>query len=193
MTTVSIHQSAYFPWMVYFDRIRRSDVHVILDHVQFERGSFINRQKAKDGSWLTVPVTNKGGRICDVKIRGNDWKHRHLKTIKQQYGLDASPYISQDTSLADMLQWQYMALAGELGIETEHYSSFWQLPYETFGKKQDLVLNICKHFNADTYLSGPLGRNYLDMLAFQEAGIKVEFDDNPTDTRTVLEYLAEKK
>jgi hypothetical protein len=40
---VSINQPAYLPWLGYFDRIAASDVHVVLDHVQFEKNSYINR------------------------------------------------------------------------------------------------------------------------------------------------------
>ncbi|MGO8710493.1 MAG: WbqC family protein [Rhizomicrobium sp.] len=56
---ISIHQPAYLPWLGFFDRIAGSDVFIVLDNVQFERNSFINRNRIKtpDGPiWLTVPV-----------------------------------------------------------------------------------------------------------------------------------------
>mgnify|MGYP000520569925 CR=1 FL=1 len=34
---ISAHQPAYMPWLGYLDRIRRSDVFVFLDTVQFEK------------------------------------------------------------------------------------------------------------------------------------------------------------
>ena len=34
---VAIHQPLYFPWLGYLDRMARSDLFVVLDHVQFER------------------------------------------------------------------------------------------------------------------------------------------------------------
>ena len=40
---VSINQPAYMPWLGYFDRIDASDLYVVLDHVQFEKNSFVNR------------------------------------------------------------------------------------------------------------------------------------------------------
>ncbi|MGB1287807.1 MAG: WbqC family protein, partial [Aggregatilineales bacterium] len=33
MTTISIHQPQYIPWVPYFDKIDRSDVFVFLDTV----------------------------------------------------------------------------------------------------------------------------------------------------------------
>ena len=35
---VSIHQPNYLPWLGYFDKIKRSDLFVIFDDVQFPRG-----------------------------------------------------------------------------------------------------------------------------------------------------------
>ena len=56
---ISINQPAYLPWLGYFDRIAKSDVHVVLDHVQFEKNSMVNRNRvyAPNGEiMLTVPV-----------------------------------------------------------------------------------------------------------------------------------------
>ena len=39
----------------------------------------------------------------------------------------------------------------------------------------ELLVEICKNLNATTYLSGPSGRDYLDIQLFDAAGIKVEF------------------
>ncbi len=67
---LSINQPAYLPWPGYFDRIARSDLHVVLDHVQFEKNSFINRNRilgANGPCWLTVPVRTKG-RFGDLQI-----------------------------------------------------------------------------------------------------------------------------
>ena len=63
MKTLSINQPAYIPWAGYFDRIAKSDVHIILDHVQFEKNSLINRNyiASKDGpQLLTIPVLHQG-------------------------------------------------------------------------------------------------------------------------------------
>ena len=42
---ISINQPAYIPWLGYFDRIDYADIHIVLDHVQFEKNSFTNRNK----------------------------------------------------------------------------------------------------------------------------------------------------
>src|SRR5690349_4906262 len=72
---VSINQPAYFPWLGYFHRIATSDLHIVLDHVQFEKNSFVNRNRVRtvEGSaWMTVPVKTSGKfgdlPICELEI-----------------------------------------------------------------------------------------------------------------------------
>lgn len=61
-----------------------------------------------------------------------------------------------------------------LGINTPlRYSS----QTKSSATKSHLVLELCQSFGATTYLSGPLGRDYLDLYAFQVAGIEVLFHD----------------
>ena len=60
---ISINQPAYLPWLGYFDRIAKSDLHIILDNVQFEKNSMANRNRIKTpqgDSLLTVPVKMRG-------------------------------------------------------------------------------------------------------------------------------------
>jgi len=61
------------------------------------------------------------------------------------------------------------------------------LNIEGFGTER--LVNICKKLNADTYLSGPSGRDYLDESKF--ANIKVEYMDwnPPTDLSALHHYL----
>ena len=60
--TISIHQPAYNPWLGYINKISLSDLFIFLDTVQFEKNSFINRNKIKTPQgtmWLTIPVQSK--------------------------------------------------------------------------------------------------------------------------------------
>ena len=45
------------------------------------------------------------------------------------------------------------------------------------GYKSELVLNMCKAVNADTYISGALGKNYIDNEAFERNNIKVVYQN----------------
>jgi hypothetical protein len=65
-------------------------------------------------------------------------------------------------------------LLTSLGIGTRIlYSS--DLPVRE--KKQELILGLCRHVGATTYISGALGRNYLDPALFKSAGIELLYQD----------------
>lgn len=45
------------------------------------------------------------------------------------------------------------------------------------GRKSALVLDMCQKLGASAFIFGALGRNYADLPSFEQAGIKVIFQD----------------
>jgi hypothetical protein len=182
---VSIHQPAYLPWMGYFDKIKNSDIFVYLDMVQFERGSFINRNKIKGDLWLTVPIKKKGkfGQcIMDVEIDNTQkWRAKHLKTIYQTYCKEdgfhnkfvrlKNMYNKNHDKLTDFLIEQLRFFLEEFEIKVQVVKA-----RDIKGKKSELVANICKELGATKYISGRLGKNYLDESLFN--GIEIEYQED---------------
>ena len=189
---VSINQPAYLPWLGYFQRIATSDLHVVLDHVQFEKNSFTNRNKVRtrEGScWLTVPVRTKGkfGSLFIDRLeiaQDTSWEEKHWATLKMNYA--RAPYFAEHapffeaiyshrhSSLNPLMRQLTAYLLRVFGIRTPLLFSS-EMPVE--GAKDELVLNLCRSAGATTYLSGALGRNYLREELFHEAGIKVEYQE----------------
>ena len=189
---VSINQPAYLPWLGYFERIARSDVHVVLDHVQFEKNSFTNRNKicGPNGvTWLTVPVATKG-RFGDLAINtlaispGNPWAKKHWRTISMTYrkapyfgaheAFFAEAFVRPWERLNDLTEHVTGYLLEQFGIETKLMRSS---EMDVQSVKSELVLEICRKCGADAYLSGALGRDYLEVDKFTAADIGVEFQD----------------
>lgn len=189
---VSINQPAYLPWLGYFQRIAVSDLHIVLDHVQFEKNSFVNRNKIRSKEapvWLTVPVSTKG-KFGELSIAGLEfapnqpWQKKHWAGIKQNYGKAPhfaryapayeALYAQEWPSFAPMVMAFLRQHLDDLGIITPLRCSS-EMVIE--GTKSDLVLNICRATGAMTYLSGALGRNYLDEASFRHAGISVEYQN----------------
>lgn len=188
---VSIHQPAYLPWLGYFDRIRRSDLFIFLDMVQFQRNSFQNRNKIKTGNgpaWLTVPVRLKNHfetTIADIEIdETQDWRKKHLRSIEQSYSRApdfaekfarlSALYQDRQNRLAPFCLTQLRFWLDELRIDTPIVLASEQ---SVGGRKSDLVLALCRHVGATKYLSGPLGRGYLNEGEFAAAGIELEYHD----------------
>lgn len=189
--TISIHQPAYLPWLGYFDKIRSADCFVYLDTVQFQKQSFQNRNKIRTADgwvWLTVPVETKG-KLYDTQLKDLtinprvDWRRKHRASIEMNYRkaphYDAvmawlAPFYDRDwPGLSDLCFEMMLAFNRALGIETEIVKASDLTSVE--GSKGDLVLNLCRALDADRYLSGSLGRDYLDPEAFQTAGIDLTF------------------
>lgn len=191
---ISINQPAYMPWLGYFDRIEASDVHVILDHVQFEKNSLVNRNKVRtpDGwSWLSIPLKQKGkfGELAINTLEYADygkWKSRHIKSIQANYARapqfkDIFPEISNlfeiesdNSKFLNDIERMNQYFLDYLGIKTDiiYCSELGEL-----GKGSEMILNICSRLQADEYLSGPFGRDYLEQDKFKEKGIDIRFHD----------------
>ena len=189
---VSIQQPAYLPWLGHFDRIARSDVHIALDHVQFQKNSFINRNKIRTvqgWTWLSVPVKTKNRfgnlPICEIETaETRSWRRKHWDSIRFNYA--KAPFFAEHAPffngvygrdwprLSGLIRATTDYLLGALGIGTRIlYSS--EMTAE--GNKEALVLNLCREVGANTYLSGPFGRDYLDPQGFKDAGIRLLFHD----------------
>lgn len=191
---VSIHQPAYLPWMGYIDKIARSDVFIYLDTVQFQKGSFQNRNKilsANGPQWLTVPVETKG-KLFDVPLKdlpiatSQNWQRKHAASLTQAYRktpefarvwADLEPYYTEPWDrLSDLCHAMLEMVLRHTGpFDTKIVKASDIAAVDS--RKSDLVLALCRAVGADTYLSGSLGRDYLDLDSFAAAGIAVEFQD----------------
>ena len=189
---ISINQPAYLPWPGYFARILKSDLHVVLDHVQFEKNSLVNRNKIRTSNgwtWLTVPVKtkNKFGNlpIYQLEISNNsNWASKHLTALKLNYSRSPHCKLHIDffddlfsrtwTKFCPLVDSLNLYLLQVLNINTRLVkSSSLSLQHN----KSRMILEICKNFGATTYLSGPFGRDYLDEQLFIENGIEIQYHD----------------
>ncbi len=176
----------------YFHRIAVADVHIVLDHVQFEKNSYTNRNKirTRDGwCWLTVPVKTAGKfgnlPINEIEIANEKkWTLKHWESLRLNYA--NAPFFPEHAAFFESVYtrpWQKLMdlteeitgyLLGALGIKTKLIFSS---QMRVAGKKDELVLNLCREVGATVYLSGPLGRNYLREDRFGEEGVAVRYDD----------------
>jgi hypothetical protein len=189
---VSINQPAYLPWCGYFHRIANSDIHVVLDHVQFEKNSFTNRNKirTRDGwSMLTVPVQTKGKfkalEINTLNIAQNsNWAKKHKASLILNYR--KAPYFGKYFPFLESVydkSWNkfdelvnamnaYLLKCLDIHVDVRYSSHL-----NVGGQKSDCVLNLCRELGATTYLSGSLGRDYLEIDKFDQNNISVLYHD----------------
>ena len=188
MNIISIRQPGYLPYMGFFKKIQSNDVFVYLDDVQYERGDWDNRNRirtAEGTALLTVPVYNKfGEKLNEVKIDNTkNWSSKHRTTIKMNY--QNAPFFQKYWGKLESIlnrKWEKLIDLNltlieffnfELGIKTKTVKSS-ELQINSTASQR--LLEICQKLNADTYLSGPLGKNYLDEEIFSSANISVVYE-----------------
>jgi hypothetical protein len=199
---ITIHQPAFLPWLGLMSKINESDIFVVLDNVQFSKNSFDNRNRIlvnDTPTWLTIPIKTKGkfknNPMREVEIAHMSFRQRHWPLIKNNYK-DGSPAIlamlkgMYQGKSNKLLEWQIGSMdviKSFLGINT---TTYYATNLGLSGKGSDLILNICRHFKAKEYLSGPKGIDYLDLNKFKENGIKVKFHHWDTDyPLSAIHYL----
>ena len=191
---VTIHQPLLLPWLGYLDRMLRSDLFILLDHVQFERRNYQNRTRIRfDGEarWFTVPVEqhSRDERIIDKRIDNSPcgadadrgWASKHFKTLCYAYRDapffdDYAPHLrsilqSRCERLVDLDLALLELVRAALDIRTPIVRSS---TLGVDGRKSELMLNLCQAVGANVLLGGMGGsREYLDTAAFERAGIEV--------------------
>jgi hypothetical protein len=189
MTTVAIHQPEYFPWLGYFDKLRRADTFVLLDTVQFDRSSLQQRTRVIGPNgpvWMTIPFVHRfPQRIDEVELADDRWRSKHAKTLQACYGKTAG-YKSLRGQIDELYERKYdrlvdvgcasVALLAEVfGLGSRQLVRASSLAVD--GSKGDLVLSICQHFGASRYLSGRTGASYLDAETFRAGGVEIEVQE----------------
>ncbi len=184
---IAIHQPNYLPWLGYFYKMAKCDIFVLLDNVQYEKNGPTNRVKIKNpqgGFWLTFSVNKKFPQII-TEIEFANFKEdrkKHLKSIELNYcRTKYFDYLFPELKKILEEDWQYLAnlnielielLKEKFGIKTKLEIAS---NYNFQGKRDELLIDICKKFNADVYLSGKGGQKYQDEEKFKTSGIKLEY------------------
>lgn len=188
---LAIVQSNYIPWKGYFDLIRAVDTFMILDEVQFTKNDWRNRNRIKTQAgtqWLTIPVATSGRfgqSIAQTRVAA-PWARAHWASVQQSYArathfADYAPTVRElfeqaaDEALLGRVNAIFIhGICHMLGIETPIVRA---QDFASCGVRGDRVLSLCRSAGATHYLSGPAARAYMDVGAFQEAGIAVTFAD----------------
>ena len=194
---VAIHQPTFMPWLGYFDRMLRSDLFVILDHVQFERRNYQNRTLIRledESKWLTVPVVqlSQKEKIIDKMVDNPEdlsgarwWGPNSFATLRYAYRKtkhfdDYAPRLREIfharwDKLLDLNMATLEFMREHLQISTPMLRSSTLAPQ---GQRSELLLDICQKVGATAFHGGMGGsRDYLDKSAFDAAGMGVVWQE----------------
>ena len=191
---ISANQPYFAPFPGFFYKAHLSDIFVLLDDVQFPRGTtWITRNRFKNDQgtlWMTVPVHKKGlglQKINSVKIyHQGQWARKHLASIQNAYA--HAPYFEQHLQffatlftpkyekLIDLNLEIIQYLISALNIDTK-VILLSQLGIPARGNQ--LLIEICRATGASRYLAQSPAQKHLNPHLFEQAGIKLEYFKQP--------------
>ena len=187
---VTIHQPNYFPYPGLFHKLSLSDVFVVMDDVKFQF-DITNRNKiiGKNENWqrITVPVkknqTHK--KIMDVEINNAiSWREENFSKLCEVY--DSSKFFHLYKEYFKNIYEKKWEMLVDLNLETLKKTIEWlgikiqiikESELNVSGDASERLVNICELMNADTYVSGIGGKNYLKEELFEEKNIKLQYQD----------------
>ncbi|MDP2939789.1 MAG: WbqC family protein [Candidatus Omnitrophota bacterium] len=191
--TVVIHQPDFLPHIGFFHRFLYADLWVILDNVQFihkTSKSWHNRDKIKTPQgekWITLPIKKcpRNTNIREVFLSTEtNWRNDHLNLIKENY--KKAPYFSAIFPRIEelyhfkcnkMINFNLKSINMLLKLFDIKISSTFASTLNSVGRKNELLVDILKKVGGSVYLSGLGAKSYFDQKPFDNANIKVVWQD----------------
>ncbi len=187
---VSTYQPYFAPFPGFFAKALRSDVLVIMDAVQFPRGTtWLTRNRFKNDQgtrWMTVPVWKKGlglQKINEVKIcREGRWAEKHLVSIESAYA--NAPFLEEHMSSLKKIFSERFEKLIDLNLEIiQHMKEYLGISCRVKllselgveANEPRLSVEICGQLGASQFLAQSSAKKYLDEEAFEKAGIELKF------------------
>ena len=183
---IVIHQPQYFPYIGFFHKLSLADVYVVMDNTEFNKEGFIHRNKIITPSgymWLTIPLIKESKIIKNIKINNKlPWRKKHLKSIECYY--KNSPHFNEIFPKIKKIINKESLTLHELDLELIKYLLEYlginikivtESSLKISGKSNERLINICKSINANTYISGPGSKGYIDENLFNKAGISLVY------------------
>jgi hypothetical protein len=182
---IAIHQPNFMPWYPFFQKLKAADIFVILSHCQYRKNYFQNRFNI-GAAWYTMSV-KKGTDLIVNKQYANsiiDWNN--IKSKLPQYSEDLQVFDGCITETLNDTNTQIIKTIAELlNIQTTIVQDF-ATPLTSTKR----LIEICKNYEATTYLSGPCGSQYMDIDMFKANNIAVNFQNESDQLKKpILEVL----
>lgn len=209
---LAIHQPLYLPYYGFFQKAAQADIFVFLDNVQYSNNNWqdYNTIKTPQGPYrLRVPLdAHFGEKICEVRTKDElGWKQKHIKTISMNYRR-AKHFGEVSEAIFDIISSRHESLAAlnmalceeiikRLDITTKIVRAS---DLNATGRKESLVINICRQLGATEYLSGKGAAAYQSAEHFNASGIDLTYMEgrepdyhqlwgNHVQTLSFIDYL----
>ena len=197
MLKVSMHQPNFLPYTGFFDKIRKSSLFIVVDHLTFSKGrdNWHHRNRIRTSSpdgwdYITVPVSEHWNwkpfheaRISEVfSFR----RRKHLRSIEMNYR--RAPYFDRyfeefseiysqdDRDLTEFNIRLIMWFLERFRIKAEVLRST-ELDFNNGFTKNDMIIDLMKRVDGTHFISGNGATEYIEPDKFEQAGISLEFQN----------------
>lgn len=206
MKILSAIQPTFFPWPGYFDIIKQSDVFVYYDHVQFDKNGWRNRNYFlinKNEKLISLPVFHKNleKKIKDTEISNPSKSLEKIyKTIYFNYKKEKNFENINKLILKNIVDLSFDNLStfnifftnkicDYLNIKTSRYKSS---DLKNIKDKNLNLINLCKQFECNSYLSGTNAKNYLNTDLFKKNKIEIKWHDYQNTYKNKIKFNYQK-
>lgn len=188
----SAHQLNFLPGVSVIERLAQADVFIWLDETQFERHSFVNRNRlTPDGAWLTIPVSASDHYAPINRVRITDATGRQrekvARALELELGARAAPFTEELRRPYDLLAGLNQALIEQLLRELDidvrqryqsHLDRAHAIPAVSDDEAslepvRERFAAMAAQLGATVWLTGP-GGHHPGERVFAEHGIRVE-------------------
>jgi hypothetical protein len=197
--TISIHQPDFLPWLGFFNKLKRSDIFIIMDTAQTpnKKSTYSNKVMLlfqREPKWtMTLPITKSNSEgllsIAQTQIlNGEHIKYKIMKSIrlnysKHPYFKEVFPYVEEwvmypANCLLDYNLNAIKSISKCIGLDYSKIILASDIGHEF--KNTDLtdrVVEMVKSLKGDIYLSGDASKSYLDQNKFGFNNIKLIFQE----------------
>lgn len=185
---ISASQPYFCPYPGFFTKAYLSDAFILLDDVQFPRGTtWLSRNRFKNDQgelWLTIPVWKKGlglQTINQVNIcYEGRWPRKHLASLTTAYG--NAPYLEEHVAFLEKMFSPDFTKLADLNVAIIRYlmacfrldpKLVLQSELGVKARGTSLLLELCQAMEAKTFLVQEPAKKYLEADLFLKAGIEL--------------------
>lgn len=180
-------QPYFVPYIGYFQMVNSVDKFIFYDNVTYIKNGWINRNKIKGGTILTIPLQKQSSNclIQDTKIL-NDLRNskKILKTIQQTYS--KSPYFNEVFDIVEGLLQNQPSTISELAISSvikfskylDINTEFKIASKENYKKGSDKItslINICSQEQIYNYINPIGGQSLYNKKDFLSHRVNLNF------------------
>jgi hypothetical protein len=192
MSSVAVTQPCVFPYIGYYQLVASPDAFVFYDDVTFMKGSWVNRNRFLLRSCehlFTIPIRGASSQVPINQTyidydHDSRWQNKLLRTIELAY--KGSRYFdsffpvveaiisTRYTYISDVAIASVMEILNFAEVDYGMVTTSSALTLMRSGRIERLV-DICKSFNAGTYINSSGGRKLYRATDFAGYGIDLKF------------------